>query len=135
MSIDLIIRGVPEGIPEAHVAALLVQWCGAEIATLHTSPTLHVALRGEAGEQVEDPWRRGPRGIEVYRPSPRVLWPTLRHADAFTTAVAEGFAVWWARRFGRKNARVEWSTTGRVVWSRTRERLTDVRRRAAGGTR
>lgn len=118
MSADLIIYGVPESIPEAHVAALLVQWCGTDIATLHTEPTLHVRLRGEAGEQVEVELRRGPRAIEVYRPSPRVLWLTLRHADAYTTAVAEGFAVWWARQYGRKNARVEWSTTGRVVWSR-----------------
>lgn len=119
MSIDCEIHGVPESIPEAHVAAMLVQWCGAEIATLHTEPTLHVALRGVASEQVEDEWRRGPRGVEVFRSSPRVLWLTLRHADAYTTAVAEGFAVWWARRFGADDARVEWSTTGRVVWSRS----------------
>lgn len=119
MSIDCEIHGVPESIPEAHVAAMLVQWCGIEIATLHTAPALHVALRGVAGEQVEDEWRRGPRAVEVFRPSPRVLWLTLRHADAYTTAVAEDFAVWWARRFGADDARVEWSTTGRVVWSRS----------------
>mgnify|MGYP000901950830 FL=1 len=121
MSIDCEIHGASERVPTAHVAAMLVQWCGTDIATLHTEPTLHVALRGIAGEQVEDEWRRGPRAIEVFRPSPRVLWLTLRHADAYTTAVAEGFAVWWARKFGRKNARVVWSTTGRVVWSRSAE--------------
>lgn len=124
MSVDCEIHGVPEGIPEAHIAAMLVQWCGTEIATMHTEPTLHVALRGVSGEHVEDEWRRGPRGIEVFRPSPRVVWLTMRHADAYTYAVAEGFAVWWARRFGRKNARVEWSTTGRVVWSRSAEAAT-----------
>jgi hypothetical protein len=119
VSVDCVIHGVPEGIPGAHIAAMLVQWCGTEIATLHDGPW--VSLLGVAGEQAEDEWRRGPRGIEVFRKSPRVVWLTLRHADAYTYAVAEGFAVWWARRFGRKNARVEWSTTGRVVWSRAEE--------------
>lgn len=115
MSVDCIIHGVPERIPAAHVAAMLVQWCGSDIAALHTDP-LHVALRGES--QCDEPRRRGPRVIEVYRPSPRVLWLTLRLADGFTYAVAEAFAVWWARQFGRVDARVEWSGTGRVVWSR-----------------
>lgn len=78
MSVDCIIHGVPERIPAAHVAAMLVQWCGSDIAALHTDP-LHVALRGES--QCDEPWRRGPRVIEVYRPSPRVLWLTLRLAD------------------------------------------------------
>ena len=119
MSIDCIIHGVREHIPEAHVAAMLVQWCGVEIATMHTEPTLHVALRGVS--QCDDELRRGPRAIQVYRPSPRVLWLTLRLADAYTTSVAEGFAVWWARLFGRRDARVEWSPTGRVVWSRRGE--------------
>ena len=119
MSIDCIIRGVREHIPEAHVAAMLVQWCGVEIATLHTEPTLHVALRGVS--RCDDELRRGTRVIQVYRPSPRVLWLTLRLADAYTTAVAEAFAVWWARQFGRVDARVEWSGTGRVVWSRREE--------------
>lgn len=119
MSVDCIIHGVSERIPESHVAAMLVQWCGTDIATLHTEPTLHVALRGES--QCDDEWRRGPRTIEVYRVSPRVLWLTLRLADAYTYAVAEGFAVWWARQFGRRDARVEWSGTGRVVWSRRME--------------
>lgn len=121
MSVDLILHGVPERIPESHVAAMLVQWCGVEIATLHTEPTLRVTLRGVAGEQAEHELRRGPRWIEVYRRSPRVLWLTLRLADGFTTAIAEGFAVWWLRQFGRADARVEWSGTGRVVWSRRRE--------------
>lgn len=118
MSVDLILRGVPERVPESHVAALLVQWCGTEIATLHTEPTLHVRLIGTAGEQVESEWRRGPRAIEVYRRSPRVLWLTLRHADSYTYAIAEGFGAWWLRQFGRRDARVLWTSTGRVVWSR-----------------
>jgi hypothetical protein len=111
---------VPEGIPEAHIAAMLVQWCGPEIATLHDGPW--VSLLGVT--QAEPEWLRHPRGIEVFRPSPRIVWLTMRHADAYTYAVAEGFAVWWVRRFGRKNARVEWSTTGRVVWSRSTEAAT-----------
>ena len=122
MSVDLILHGVPERIPEAHVAALMVQWCGTEIAALGTEPTLHVALRVGAGEQVEPAWRRSVRAIEVYRCSPRVLWLTLRLADSYTYAVAEGFAVWWLRQFGRRDARAEWSTTGRVVWSREMDR-------------
>lgn len=121
MSVDLVLRGVPERIPEAHVAALMVQWCGTEIAALGTEPTLHVALRGVAGEQVEREHRRGPRVINVYRRSPRVLWLSTTFADAFTWAVCEGFAVWWLRQFGRRDARAEWSTTGRVVWSRREE--------------
>lgn len=116
MSVDLVLHGVPERIPESHVAAMLVQWCGTAIATLHTEPALHVALRGESLCDPEH--RRGPRVVEVYRRSPRVLLLTMRLADGFTTAVAEGFAVWWLRQFGRKDARAEWSGTGRVVWTR-----------------
>ena len=113
MSIDLEIHGVPERVTAADIAASLVLWCGPEIASLESAPVLHVALRGLS--RVDAEWLRAPRAVEIHRPSPRVAWLTLRLADAFTTAVAEGFAVWWAQQHGE---RVVWSTSGRVVWTR-----------------
>lgn len=105
MSFDVEIHEVPEGFTEEEIACEFAAWCGHEITKVEGRIVRIMGL-----SQTEPLWRRGPRVVEVYRPSAGIVWLTLRHADDCLKAICRGFAFHVVAKFTQGKGWVTYST-------------------------